>query len=60
VLGRWRSADYDRHGQLIGVEFLRASQGIDVSGLPDEREVVAGIRSLLSLPALVAEMPPAA
>jgi uncharacterized protein YuzE len=56
----WRYADYDDDGQLIGVEFLRASHGINVFGVPSATAVAEAIRSLPRLAALLTESPPAA
>ena len=41
-----RTVDYDENGELIGVEFLGVSRGIDLTGVPDARRVEDAIRSL--------------
>ena len=48
-LGDHRIVDFDSQGRVIGVEFLNASHGIDLSGIPEAERVAAAIRSLPQL-----------
>ncbi len=34
----WRNVDLDANGAIVSVEFVNASQGIDLRGLPQEIE----------------------
>lgn len=45
----WRYADYGADGTVIGIEFLRASHGIDLEGVPHATEVREAIRALPDL-----------
>lgn len=36
-----RLVDYDKEGNVIGIEILGTKQGIDVEGLPQEEDVAA-------------------
>ena len=49
----WRYADYDEHGELIGVEFLRASHGIPLLGVPAAEAVGEAIRTLPTVASFV-------
>ena len=35
-LGEQRVADYDLDGELVGIEFLRLSNGVNLEGLPED------------------------
>ncbi len=45
-LGGERQVDYDREGNVLGVEFLNASDGLDFDGVPQGDEIRATLRSL--------------
>jgi hypothetical protein len=47
--GDGRYVEYNADGAPIGVELLGASQGVDISGLPDADEIARGIRGLVAL-----------
>ena len=36
-----RGIDYDSRGSILGYEFLDVSRGVDLSGLPHQRELTA-------------------
>lgn len=40
-----RIVDYDAEGQVVGVELLDASHGIDLEGLPEADAIAEAIRS---------------
>ena len=44
-----RIVDFDDAGRAIGVEFLEASHGIDLTGIPEAERVAEAIRSLKQL-----------
>lgn len=48
-LDTWRYLDYADDGGLVGVEFLRASHGIELTGVPESDRVAAAIRALPDL-----------
>lgn len=56
----WRYVDYDETGEVIGVEFLRVSHGIDLTGMPEAEQVAAAIRSLPGVAEKLRRTPPAA
>jgi len=45
-LGGGRQVDYDRAGNALGVEFVAASRGVDLEGVPDAEEVREALRSV--------------
>jgi uncharacterized protein YuzE len=44
-----RGIDYGADGQVIGYEFMNASQGLDLQGLPDRDRIAAFIASVAGL-----------
>src|SRR5688500_20153888 len=51
AFGDGRMVDYDAQGQVVGVEFLDASRGIDIDGLPEADRVAEAVRPLPQLAA---------
>jgi uncharacterized protein YuzE len=47
--GDGRQVDYDVQGRVVGVEFLDASRGIDIEGLPEAERLAEAVRSLPQL-----------
>jgi hypothetical protein len=41
--------DYDADGQVVGVEFLDVSRGVDINGLPEPDKLAEAVRSLPQL-----------
>ena len=39
ILDTYRIADYDENGELLGVEFLEASKGVDLDDLPQSERL---------------------
>ncbi len=54
-----RYVDYDEQGQLIGVEFLGVSRGINLTGVPEAEHVAEAIRTLPGVAAWLIEAPAA-
>lgn len=48
-LGWWRNIDLAADGSVLGVEFINASAGIDLDGVPQREEIAAAIERLGSL-----------
>ncbi|MGE3857097.1 MAG: DUF2283 domain-containing protein [Dehalococcoidia bacterium] len=46
-----RNVDYGGGGEVLGVEFLNVSAGIDLAGLPEQQTLTAALRSFPSLAA---------
>lgn len=44
-LGDDRQVDYNAEGDLLGVEFLGVSQGLNLEGVPHASEIEAGLRA---------------
>jgi uncharacterized protein YuzE len=44
-----RGIDYDAHGRIVGYEFMNASHGLDLEGLPDRDRIAAFITSVAGL-----------
>lgn len=44
-LGDGRQVDYDQDGEVLGVEFLAVSQGLNLTDVPDREEVAAALRA---------------
>jgi uncharacterized protein YuzE len=49
----YRYVDYDEQGQIIGIELLGVSRGIDLAGVPEAQRVAEAIRSLPKVAALL-------
>lgn len=45
-----RGIDRGRNGEILGYNFLRASQGIDLEGLPHQAELAALFRRVSTIP----------
>ena len=45
-LDEQRVIHYDRAGEVVGVEFLDASHGLDLTGLPFAAEIAEAVRAL--------------
>jgi len=41
-----RIIDYDTNGTVVGVEFIRPSRGIDLTGVPKAAEIAREARKL--------------
>ena len=41
-----RYVDYDEHNNVVGVELLGVSQGIDLDGLPEAERIAEALRAL--------------
>ena len=50
-----RIVDYAEDGELIGVELLRVSKGIDLTGVPEAERVAEAIRSLPKVASFLVE-----
>lgn len=44
-----RGIDYDERGRIIGYEFMNASRGLDLVGLPHAEQLAAFIASVTTL-----------
>lgn len=54
AMGDLRMVDYDRDGAVLGVEFVSASSGVDLDGVPFAKTIEHAIRNGgLSIPVLV-------
>ena len=49
-LDELRAVDYAADGGVIGVEFLEASRGISLDGVPDRERVDRLLRSMRAIP----------
>jgi uncharacterized protein YuzE len=56
----YRYVDYDEQGQIIGVEFLGVSRGIDLTDVPEAQRVAEAIRTLPVVAAKLRGAAPAA
>lgn len=45
-LDEQRIVHYDRGGEVVGIEFLDASLGLDLVGVPFATEIAAAVRAL--------------
>ena len=44
-----RGIDFDGQGRIVGYEFMNASAGLDLDGLPDRDRIAAFITSVVGL-----------
>ena len=44
-----RGIDYDADGRIVGYEFMNASRGLELDGLPDRERIAAFIASVAGL-----------
>ncbi|MGD9893914.1 MAG: DUF2283 domain-containing protein [Dehalococcoidia bacterium] len=52
-LGPWRNVDLTADGNVVGVEFVNASDGVDLRGVPESSDVVQAMEAIgLSLPVI--------
>ncbi|HZO32165.1 MAG TPA: hypothetical protein VFH48_39925 [Chloroflexota bacterium] len=47
-----RGIDRGKNGEILGYNFLRASQGVDLEGLPHQQELADLFRRVTKLPVL--------
>lgn len=45
-----RGIDRGKHGEILGYNFLKASQGVDLEGLPHQQELAELFRRVTTLP----------
>lgn len=55
-----RYVDYDEQDNVVGIEILDVTMGIDLSGLPEAERVAEALRLLQPLPTPVSEESPTA